>query len=108
MGMGWRTRRQAEYVVVLQREPLHATSTWRDRALPDVWEERVTKAHPHSKPVELQERLIRAVTQPSELVVDSAAGGYSVFKACMRCDRNFCGCDIEFCEEVIDVLVDFT
>lgn len=96
IGMGWRTRHQAEYVVVLQREPLHAASTWRDHAIPDVWQETVSKRHPHSKPVGLQERLIRAVTQPGELVVDPAAGGYSVLEACMRCDRNFVGCDIEF------------
>lgn len=96
IGMGWRTRHQAEYVVVLQREPLHAARTWRDHAIPDVWEEKVSKRHPHSKPVGLQERLIRAVTQPGELVVDPAAGGYSVLEACVRCDRNFCGCDVEF------------
>lgn len=102
IGMGWRTRHQAEYLVVLQREPLHAASTWRDHGMPDVWTEKVSKSHPHSKPVGLQERLIRAVTQPGELVVDPAAGGYSVLEACMRCDRNFCGCDIEFGEEDCD------
>ena len=99
MGMGWRTRHQAEYMVVLQREPLHAASTWRDHGMPDVWQEKVSKSHPHSKPIGLQERLIRAVTQPGELVVDPAAGGYSVLEACVRCERNFCGCDIEFGEE---------
>ncbi|MBR3225416.1 MAG: hypothetical protein IKF78_08845 [Atopobiaceae bacterium] len=99
LGMGWRTRHQAEYVVVLQREPLHAASTWRDHTIPDVWQEKVSKSHPHSKPIRLQERLIRAVTQPGELVVDPAAGGYSVLEACVRCERNFCGCDIEFGEE---------
>lgn len=95
-GMGWRSRHVSEYLVVLQKRPLHAARTWRDHGLPDVWEERAKKAHPHSKPVGLQERLIRAVTQPGELVVDPAAGGYSVLEACVRCDRNFCGCDVEF------------
>ena len=99
IGMGWRTRRQAGYVVVLQREPLHAASTWRDHGIPDVWTEKVSKSHPHSKSVGLQERLIRAVTQPGELVVDPAAGGYSVLEACVRCDRNFVGCDVMFGEE---------
>ena len=99
MGMGWRTRHRTEYLVVLQREPLHAASTWRDHALPDIWHEKTAKGHPHSKPIELQERLIRAVTQPGELVVDPAAGGYSVLEACVRCERNFVGCDIRFGEE---------
>ena len=98
-GMGWRSRHVSEYLVVLQREPLHAARTWRDHGLPDVWEERTEKAHPHSKPVGLQERLMRAVTQPGELVVDPAAGGYSVLEACVRCERNFVGCDIRFGEE---------
>ena len=102
MGMGWRTRHEAEYLVVLQREPLHAASTWHDHGIPDVWGERVEKTHPHSKPIGLQERLIRAITQPGELVVDPAAGGYSVLEACIRCDRNFVGCDIQFGEEVDD------
>ena len=80
-------------MVVLQREPLHAASTWRDHGIPDVWQEKVSKSHPQSKPIGLQERLIRAVTQPGELVVDPAAGGYSVLEVCMRCERNFCGSD---------------
>ncbi len=99
-GMGWRSRHVSEYLVALQKAPLHAARTWKDHSLPDVWEERVSKTHPHSKPIGLQERLIRAVTQPGELVVDPAAGGYSVLEACMRCDRNFCGCDIQFGEGV--------
>ncbi|MBR3158510.1 MAG: hypothetical protein IKG18_02895 [Atopobiaceae bacterium] len=99
IGMEWRSRHVSEYLVVLQKRPLHAARTWRDHAIPDVWEERAEKAHPHSKPVGLQERLIRAVTQPGELVVDPAAGGYSVLEACVRCDRNFVGCDVEFGEE---------
>ncbi len=100
MGMGWRTRHQAEYVVVLQREPLHAAKTWHDHAIPDVWQAKTDKTnHPHAKPIDLQERLICAVTQPGELVVDPAAGGYSVLESCMRCDRNFVGCDIAFGDE---------
>ena len=102
IGMSWRTRHQTEYAVVLQREPLHVAKTWGDHAIPDVWEEDVAKTHPHSKPVGLQERLIYAVTQPGELVADPAVGGYSVLEACVRRNRNFVGCDVQFGEEADD------
>ena len=57
------------------------------------------KIHPHSKPIELQKRLIAATTKDGELVLDPAAGGYSVFEACKAVNRDFIGGDIEFGED---------
>ena len=94
MGMGYRTRRKSEYLLVLQKTPLKAKATWKDHAIPDVWEEKVIKTHPHSKPIELQRRLIEATTDEGDLVLDPAAGGYSVLEACKLSGRNFLGCDI--------------
>ena len=94
MGMGYRTRRQSEYLVVLQKEPLRAKQTWKIHNIPDVWSERVEKNHPHSKPVKLQKELIMAVTNKGDVVVDPAAGGYSVLKACRASNRRFLGCDL--------------
>jgi site-specific DNA-methyltransferase (adenine-specific) len=42
----------------------------------------------------LQERLIQAVTNPGDIVVDPAAGGYSVLKAARNTERRFLGCDL--------------
>ncbi len=99
IGMGYRTRRKSEYLVVVQKEPLKAKTTWKSHKIPDVWSEKATKNHPHSKPINLQSELIKAVTDKSDIVVDPASGGYSVFEACKLTGRTFLGGDIEFGEE---------
>lgn len=97
IGMGYRTRRKSEYLLVLQKVPIKAKASWTDHGIPDVWTEKVEKTHPHSKPVELQRRLIAATTQPGDYVLDPAAGGFSVLTACKQLgDRNFLGADLVF------------
>ena len=56
IGLGWRTRHQSEFLVVLQKSPKRAKGVWSDRSMPDVWGEKVQKKHVHSKPVELHRR----------------------------------------------------
>lgn len=102
IGMGYRTRRKSEYLVVVQKLPKLAKATWSIHNIPDVWDERVQKTHAHSKPVELQKQLILATTEEGDYVCDPAAGGYSVFEACKQTSRIFIGCDIEFGEENSD------
>lgn len=99
-GMGYRTRRKAEYLLAVQKKPIAAKRTWTVHNIPDVWSETVRKNHAHSKPVELQKRLIEATTDPGDFVCDPAAGGYSVLEACAQSGRNFIGCDIAFGEEL--------
>lgn len=94
IGMGYRTRRKSEYFLVLQKVPIRAKGCWTDHAIPDVWTEVVLKTHPHSKPVELQRRLICSVTREGDIVLDPAAGGYSVLAACEGSGRRFIGCDL--------------
>ena len=96
MGMGYRSRRISEYLVVVQKAPRHAKSTWTIHNIPDVWKEKTKKYHPHSKPIELQKRLIEATTVKNDIVIDPCAGGYSVMEACKLCNRNFYGCDLVF------------
>jgi len=96
MGMGYRTRRCSEHLVVLQKLPKRAKGAWGDHGIRDVWAEKIgRKNHTHAKPVGLQERLIEAVTvRGGGLVVDPAAGGYSVLRACINTGRTFLGCDV--------------
>lgn len=98
IGMGYRTRRKSEYLIILQKSPVRAKDIWTDHSIPDVWEEKTEKTHAHSKPVELQRRLIEAVTKEEEYILDPAAGGYSVMIACEQSNRNFIGGDIEYGE----------
>ena len=99
IGMGYRTRRKSEYLIVLQKSPVRAKDCWKDHSLPDVWEEKTPKVHPHSKPIELQKRLIAATAQFGDYVLDPASGGYSVFEACKSLGIDFIGGDIEYGED---------
>ncbi|MBE6144200.1 MAG: site-specific DNA-methyltransferase [Firmicutes bacterium] len=99
IGMGYRSRRKSEYIIVFQKEPVRAKDCWTKHNIPDVWEEKIEKKHPHSKPIQLQRELISATTKENEYVVDPAAGGYSVFEACKLENRNFIGGDIEYGED---------
>lgn len=95
IGNGKRSRRRGEYLRVLQKPPIEATQSWRDRGIPDVWPEKKARGlHPHVKPLELQRRLIEATTERGEFVVDPCAGSYSVMDAAHACGRQFMGCDL--------------
>jgi len=95
MGMGYRTRRYSEYLVIFQKLPVRAKGVWRVHDIPDVWTEKIEeKNHTHAKPVGLQMRLIKAVTNKGDIVVDPSSGGYSVMKSALEMERHFIGCDI--------------
>lgn len=97
MGMGYRSRSQCEFLLVLQKSP-KTTKNWKTknlRDIQDVYEEKADRSEfPHRKPVELQRALIEAVTEEGDLVLDPAAGSYSVLEAVRACNRIFLGCDI--------------
>ena len=95
IGQGARARYRGDYVLVMQRPPRKARTTWRDRGIPDRWIEKVDRRiHPHIKPIELITRLIAATTAPGELVVDPAAGSFVVMHAAHQLGRDFIGCDL--------------
>ena len=95
-GMGKRTRRVCEYLLILQKPPKRVKDVWTLHNIPDVWPEAVpTGGHAHTKPLMLQQRLIECVTRPDDLVVDPAAGGYSVERACRAVGRNSAGSDLK-------------
>ena len=56
---------------------------------------KITKIHPHSKPIELQRRVIAATTKDGDVILDPASGGFSVLEACKLIGRDFIGCDIQ-------------
>ena len=95
IGMGYRTRRTSEYLVVLQKEPRRAKGVWKIRNIPDVWPEEVKRnGHTHRKPIGLQRKLITAVSDAGDIVLDPAAGSFSVMDACEKEGRDFLGCDL--------------
>ena len=97
MGMGYRTRRCVEYLMIIQKPPIRVHEGWRKRDVPDVWAERASRnGAVHPKPVHLQAALIEAVTVAGDVVLDPAAGSYSVMTAAHQAGRQFLGCDIHF------------
>ena len=95
IGMGYRTRRTSEYLLVLQKKPLRAKGVWKAHDIPDVWNEKLAKRGGHAKPVGLQSRLIDCLTNPGDTVIDPAAGTFSVLEAAKATERNFLGCDLK-------------
>lgn len=93
IGMGRRTRRRCEYLLIFQKEPT-TTKNWIDHGIPDCWLEKRPPDHPHAKPLELQRSLIAATTEKGAYVVDPSAGSYSSMVAAHSVDRHFLGCDL--------------
>lgn len=99
MGMGYRTRRCSEYLTIYQKPPIRAKGVWTVHNIPDDWSEKADKSHPHAKPLGLLEKLIEATTNPGDVVVDPAAGGYNVLRAARKAGRQFLGCDLLYPED---------
>ena len=98
MGMGRRSRRLGEHLLVYQKSP-KTIKNWTDNGIPDMWSEKIpnprTKTlHPHRKPLGLIRRLINSVTKPLDIVLDPCSGSFGTLQACEDTGRNFIGCDI--------------
>ena len=99
-GQGKRSRRRGDYLLVLQKRPIRARTTWRDRGISSRWSEKIElkvyprKTYRHAKPIGLISHLIGAVTRLGDLVVDSAAGGFTVMHVATEMQRWFVDCDI--------------
>jgi site-specific DNA-methyltransferase (adenine-specific) len=100
-GMGKRTRRRGDYLLIIQKPPI-TPPTWRDHSITSRWPEKISlkvyprKLYPHAKPIGLVSRLIGAVTVPGDLVIDPAAGSFVVLHAAHELGRDFIGCDIAY------------
>ena len=94
-GMGYRTQRQCEHLVVLQKELRREKGVRSIRAIPDVWTEVARRdGHARAKPVELQGELISAVSNAGDIVTDPVAGSFSVMYACLPRGQSFLDCDV--------------
>jgi site-specific DNA-methyltransferase (adenine-specific) len=93
IGMGYRSRRSCEYLLVKQKPP-KGVGLWSDRSIRDMWHEAPSSDFPHAKPLELTRRLIQAVTSPGDFVLDPCAGSYTTLRACRLANRQFIGGDL--------------
>jgi site-specific DNA-methyltransferase (adenine-specific) len=98
IGMGYRTRRKSEYLLVLQKLPKRAKDIWTVKNIPDVWGEKLPRSggHAHSKPPELTEQLILATVPEGGVVLDPAAGSFVACAMAEKNKRQFLGGDVVF------------
>lgn len=96
IGMGYRSRRTTEYCIVLQKQPRQAKGVWKIHNIPDTWREKSNNGngHPHKKPLDLQGELLAAVSNEGDIILDPAAGDFTVMAAAKMRRRHFLGCDL--------------
>jgi len=97
-GLGWRYRRNYEFVMVAHRRG--GKLAWNEsrgavanviRAMPPRGDER----HPNMKPLDLMREFIENHTRVGDLVVDPFAGGGSTGVAALQAGREFLGFEID-------------
>ena len=90
------SERRSECLLVLQKRPKRVKGVWTRHDIPDVVEEKVNyKRHPHQKPIKLQTKILEAVTELGDIVVDPCSGSYSTLEAVkVLKGRKFLGCDL--------------
>ncbi len=97
IGMGYRSRRTSEHILILQKQPRKAKGVWTIHNIPDVYFEKIEKnGHTHRKPHKLQAQLISATSNEGDVILDPAAGSFSVMDSALSVGRNFLGCDIVY------------
>lgn len=107
-GMGWRFRRNYEFVMVSYLK--RARLAWADdsRAVPNILRIKPPhkRSHPNEKPVELPSRFIEWTTKPGETVLDPFAGSGTTGRACKDLGRRCIMVEIEerYCQIAADRL----
>jgi len=100
-GFGSYLRNQAEFALLLQKHPINS-KFFKSKGLGNAWIEDSLPAskrkHPHQKPRKLIKALIKATTEPGNLIVDPCAGSFVVLEVCQATNREFLGCDLTYQE----------
>ena len=62
---------------------------------PDAYKKTVSqRERPHAKPIDLQDKLMAAVSHEGDFGTDPAAGSFSILEAAKNRQRTFLGCDL--------------
>jgi len=96
-GMGWRYRRNYEFVMVAHRKG--GTLRWADDdvAVPNIMRDLppMDRLHPNQKPFCLVSRFIELHTKPNDVVLDPFAGSGTTLLAAWQLGRKAIGIEIE-------------
>jgi len=96
-GMGWRYRRNYEFVMVSHRKGGRLAWVDEQAAVPNVVRHAPPhdRLHPNEKPVNMIEDFIRWHTAPDDLILDPFSGVGSTGVAALRTGRRFIGIEID-------------
>lgn len=96
-GLGWRYRRNYEFVMVAHRKGGKLSWNERRAAVPNVANVRPVRArlHPNEKPVALMRWFIENHTEPGDLVLDPFAGSGATGEAAIASGREFIGFELD-------------
>lgn len=105
-GMGSRTRRTNEFLMVYQKPPKIAKTWKRSPSIRDTWSEKIINprsGHAHRKPPVLQSTLLKATLPVGSLVLDPCAGSFTTWLSAKMSEMDFIGCDLDT-SNVLDIL----
>lgn len=96
-GLGWRYRRNYEFVMIAKRKT--GRLAWADNsvAVPNIIRTRpvANSLHPTTKPVELVRSFIEWHTRPGDTILDPFMGSGTTGVACALTGRSFIGIEID-------------
>jgi site-specific DNA-methyltransferase (adenine-specific) len=101
-GMGWRFRRNYEFVMVAHHQNGKLRWANLDKAIPNVFRcapPRI-RQHPNEKPLELVEYFLEAASLPADIILDPFCGSGTTCVAAKKLGRRWIGIEIseEYCE----------
>lgn len=104
-GMGWRYRRNYEFVMVSHRKGGRLLWANDGNAVPNVtrYMPVIDRVHPNEKPVAMVRDFIEWHTTERQLICDPFAGSGTTGVACIQTDRRFILCELEkhWCAESV-------
>jgi len=94
-GLGWAFRHQHEMILVLEKgKPKYNLTDFSDVQKASHINHNKTN-HPHEKPIDLLEKMIRHSSKKGNIVLDPFAGSGSTCKACRKLKREWIGIELE-------------
>lgn len=96
IGMGHGFRNQYEVCLVMEKgNPKYNltdfSNVWKMKHIPHD-----LNSHPHTKDVQLLQKILNHSSKRGDLVFDGFLGSFSTITACIRENRNFIGCELDF------------
>ncbi len=96
-GMGWRYRRNYEFVMVAHRKGGRLLWADDERAVPNIVRHMPPRdrIHPNEKPLDLVADFIKWHTNEGQLICDPFMGSGTTGAACVRSGRRFIGIELD-------------